>query len=46
MVGRFGAAAENGVHRAWDRAVKSYESLQLVYEVQTQLQEWGKESGR
>ena len=44
MVGRFGAAAENGVHRAWDRAMKSYESLQLVYEVQSQLQEWGKES--
>jgi len=46
MVGRFGAAAENGVHRAWDRAVKGYESLQLVYEVQAQLQEWGKESGK
>lgn len=45
MVGRFWAAAESGVHRSWDRTVKSYESLQLVYEVQTQLEEWAKERG-
>jgi anti-sigma factor RsiW len=44
LVGRFGPAAENGVHRAWDRALKNYESLALVYDVQTQLQEWGSES--
>jgi anti-sigma factor RsiW len=43
MVGRFWAAAESGVHRSWDRAVKGYESLQLVYEVQSQLEEWAKE---
>jgi anti-sigma factor RsiW len=44
MIGRFGPAAENGVHRAWDRALQNYESLALVYDVQTQLQEWGSES--
>lgn len=43
MVGRFWAATENTVLRSWDRAVKGYESLQLVYEVQTQLEEWSKE---
>ena len=45
MVGRFWAAAENTVHRSWDRAVKGYESLQLVYQVQSQLDEWAKQRG-
>jgi len=45
MVGRFWNVAENGMHRSWDRAVKGYESLQLVYEVQSQLEEWSKERG-
>jgi hypothetical protein len=45
MVGRFWGAAENGMLRSWDRAVKGYESLQVVYEVQTQLDEWAKERG-
>ena len=45
MVGRFWAAAESGVQRSWDRTVKGYESLQLVYEVQTQLDEWAKQRG-
>jgi len=40
LLGRFGAAAENGVHRAWDRTLKNYDNLALVYDVQTQLQEW------
>jgi len=43
MVGRFWGAAESGVARSWDRAVKGYENLQLVYEVQTQLEEWAQE---
>jgi anti-sigma factor RsiW len=43
MVGRFWAAAESGVQRAWDRAVKGYENLELVYQVQTQLEEWNRE---
>lgn len=37
---RFGAAAENGIERAWDRTLKNYDSLAVVYDVQTQLQEW------
>jgi hypothetical protein len=28
------------MHRAWDRAVKYYESLRVVYLIQTQLREW------
>jgi predicted anti-sigma-YlaC factor YlaD len=43
MVGRFWSAAENTVERSWDRAVKGYQSLQLVYEVQSQLEEWTKQ---
>ena len=43
MVGRFWSAAESGVERSWDRAVKGYENLQLVYAVQTQLEEWAQE---
>lgn len=43
MVGRFWGAAESGVERSWDRTVKRYENLQVVYEVQTQLEEWAQE---
>ncbi len=43
MVGRFWGAAESGVERSWDRAVKGYENLQVVYEVQTQLEEWSQQ---
>jgi predicted anti-sigma-YlaC factor YlaD len=43
MVGRFWSAAESTVERSWDRAVKGYQSLQLVYEVQSQLEEWTKQ---
>jgi hypothetical protein len=34
------AAADDRVHRSWERAVKYYESLRLVYEVQSRLKEW------
>ena len=34
------SAVDNRVHRTWERAVKYYENLRLVYEVQTRLQEW------
>jgi hypothetical protein len=27
-------------HRVWDRAVKSYESMRLVYEIRSQFSEW------
>jgi hypothetical protein len=32
--------ADEGVYRTWQRAVKYYENLRLVYEIQTQLREW------
>lgn len=28
------------IHRAWDRAVKYYENVRLVYVIQSQLKEW------
>lgn len=43
MVGRFWDAAASGVERSWDRTVKGYENLQVVYDVQTQLEEWAQE---
>lgn len=33
-------AAEDRAHRAWERTVKYYESLRLVFEIQTRLKEW------
>src|SRR5712691_12105586 len=38
-------AAEDRVHRTWERGVKYYESLRLVFEVQTRLNEWTAEEG-
>jgi anti-sigma factor RsiW len=43
MVGRFWGSAESGVERSWDRTVKRYENLQVVYDVQTQMEEWAQE---
>ncbi|MGH9627569.1 MAG: zf-HC2 domain-containing protein [Bryobacteraceae bacterium] len=37
------AAVDDKLHRTWDRAVKYYESLRLVYEVQARLQEWSEQ---
>lgn len=34
------AAVDDKLHRAWDRAVKYYENLRLVYEIQGRLQQW------
>ena len=31
---------DDSAHRGWERAVKYYENLRLVYEIQTRLQEW------
>lgn len=31
---------DDKVHRVWDRSVKSYESMKLVYEVQNRVNEW------
>ena len=34
------AAIDWKAHRAWDRAVKYYDNLRLVYDIQTRLEEW------
>ncbi len=36
--------AENRVDRVWERGVKSYENIRLVYEIQTRLKEWQQEA--
>ena len=37
------AAVDDQVHRTWQRAVKYYENLRLVYEIQSRLKEWTEE---
>ncbi len=37
---RLWTALDDRVHRSWERTVKTYESMRLVYEVQTRLREW------
>jgi hypothetical protein len=37
---RLWAALDDRTHRVWDRTVKSYESMRLVYEIRSQLSEW------
>lgn len=37
-------SAENQVNRMWERGVKSYENIRLVYEIQTRLSEWQAEA--
>jgi len=34
------SAAENQAYRGWNRAVKYYDNLKLVYEIQSRLREW------
>lgn len=34
------ATVDDRAHRTWERAVKYYESLRLVYEIQSRLREW------
>lgn len=38
--------AEDHVTRLWDRGVKNYQSLKLVYEIQSRYQEWAAEQDR
>ena len=45
ILGRFGAAASHGIERAWERTVKSYDRMQVVYDVRNQLEEWSQETG-
>ena len=37
------AAVDDRAHRVWNNTVKYYESLKLVYEIQTRLREWNQE---
>ena len=37
---RLWTALDNRTHRIWDNAVKSYESMRLVYEVRTRINDW------
>jgi anti-sigma factor RsiW len=37
-------SAENRASRVWERGVKSYENLRLVYDVETRLSQWREEA--
>ncbi len=37
---RVWASFDDRMHRTWDRTVKAYESMRVVYEVQTRVHEW------
>jgi anti-sigma factor RsiW len=37
-------AAENRASRVWERGLKSYENLRLVYEIETRLSQWREEA--
>lgn len=37
------ASIDDRAHRTWDRAVKYYENLRLVYEIQSRLREWSQQ---
>jgi hypothetical protein len=34
------SSLDDRTHRIWDRAIKSYESMRLVYEVKNQINDW------
>ncbi len=37
---RLWGSMDDKVHRGWERSVKTYESMKLVYEVQSRVSEW------
>jgi hypothetical protein len=37
---RLWSSLDDRTHRIWDRTVKSYESMRLVYEVKNQINDW------
>lgn len=37
---RMVGALDDKVHRGWERSVKTYESMKLVYEVQSRVNDW------
>jgi len=40
---RVWSSLESKGHRIWDRTVKGYESLRVVYEIRTQLDDWSRQ---
>jgi hypothetical protein len=38
------AGAENQISRGWERGVKYYENLRLVFEIQSRLKQWSEET--
>jgi Putative zinc-finger len=40
---RLWTALDNRTHRVWEHAVKSYQSMRLVYEVKTQINVWAEQ---
>ncbi len=40
---RLWTSLDDRTHRIWDRAVKSYESMRLVYEVKNQINDWNEQ---
>ena len=36
-------ALDDNLHRGWERALKYYENLKVVYEIQTRLREWNEQ---
>jgi hypothetical protein len=40
---RIWSSLESRGHRIWDRTVKGYESLRVVYEIRTQLDDWNRQ---
>ena len=43
---RLWTSLDDRTHRIWDRAVKSYESMRLVYEVKNQINDWTEQQRR
>ena len=41
---KMSAAAENRASRVWERGVKYYENLRLVYEIETRVDQWREEA--
>jgi hypothetical protein len=40
---RIWTSLDDRTHRIWGRAVKSYQSIRVVYEVKNQLDDWAKQ---
>jgi hypothetical protein len=40
---RLWTSLDTRAHRVWDRAVKGYESMRLVYEIRNQISDWNRQ---